>query len=286
MAETLAEATARARRQLAEGGIAEAAREVRLLLGGLLGIEPTAFITGGARPLSAEDTALVTKAIRRRLDREPVYRILGRRPFFRLMLELSSDTLEPRPDTEILVERLLPIAEAVVSRKGACRVLDLGTGTGAIVLALIDMVDGVSGVGTDLSFGALETAARNAQINGIQERFAAVRSDWFAVVDGQFDIIVSNPPYISSAMVETLDAEVRRFDPHLALDGGADGLDAYRKIAAEAKAHLLDGGVVAFEIGYDQKTDVTNLMKAHGMSLLEATQDLAGKDRVLIFQPV
>lgn len=286
VAETLSQAIARIRRELTEAGIDDAAREARLLLGGLLDLEGTAFITGGERVLRDDEMALVADAVRRRMKREPVYRILGRRPFFRLVLALSPDTLEPRPDTEILVERLIPMAEAVVALKGTCRVLDLGTGTGAIALALADMVPGVMATGADLSAGALETAMRNAHVHEIQDRFVTVQSDWFSAIDGRFDIVVSNPPYISSAVVDALDDEVRHFDPRLALDGGADGLDAYRAIAGGAREHLTDGGVVAFEIGYDQRADVTALMSAHGFHLLEASKDLAGQDRVLIFQPV
>lgn len=280
---TLADALTGARRRLSEGGIEDAAREARLLVGGLLGLAPAALISQEARALTGEEAALIEGALARRLDREPVYRILGQRPFFGLILTLSPDTLEPRPDTEILVERLIPLARDVVAAKGECRLLDLGTGTGAICLALIEAVPGVHGTGTDISAGALETARRNAHLNGLSDRFETVESDWFAAVGGGYDIIVSNPPYIRSMVVEDLAEEVRRFDPRRALDGGEDGLDAYRRIAEGALPHLDEGGAVAFEIGFDQKEAVTELMAGKGFRLVEAASDLGGNDRVLVF---
>ncbi|MBD9374974.1 peptide chain release factor N(5)-glutamine methyltransferase [Rhizobium sp. ARZ01] len=280
---TVSDALADARRRLVGGGIADAARETRLLVGGLLELEPAALISGGARVLTQAELELLETALVRRLAREPVYRILGSRPFFGLTLTLSPDTLEPRSDTEILVERLMPRARAIVADKGTCGVLDLGTGTGAICLALIDAVPGVVGTGTDISPGALETARANAQLNGLADRFDSVESDWFSAVDGTFDIIVSNPPYIRSDVVDGLADEVRQFDPRRALDGGDDGLTAYRAIARKAADHLAPAGIVGLEIGYDQKEPVAALMSGRGFRLLEAAPDLGGNDRVLIF---
>lgn len=280
---TVADALADVRRRLVEGGVADAAHEARLLVGGLLKLEPAALISGGARTLTGSELALLASAVVRRLDREPVHRILGRRAFFDLVLTLSPDTLEPRPDTENLVERLIPRAQKIVADRGICRVLDLGTGTGAICLALVQAVPGVVGTGTDISPGAVETARANARLNGLADRFDAVESDWFAAIDGAFDIIVSNPPYIPSLVVEGLEDEVRRFDPRRALDGGRDGLDAYRAIASGAAGHLAPGGFVGLEIGYDQKEQVAALMGAQGFRLLEAVLDLGGNDRALVF---
>lgn len=281
---TLAETLAAARDRFAGAGVAEPSRDARLLIGGILGLTPTALLTEGARQLTGAECEAVEQAIRRRLQREPIHRILGHRAFSRLELVLSPETLEPRPDTEILVERLVPLAQAIVARTGGCRILDLGTGTGAICLALLDLVPGATGVGVDISAGALETARRNADLNGLGGRFEAVESDWFAAVRGRFDIIVSNPPYIVRVVMGMLDDEVRLYDPSLALDGGEDGLDAYRAIAAEAADHLRDQGYVAFEIGYDQKESVTSIMQESGYRLVEAAQDLGGNDRVLVFE--
>ena len=280
---TLAGALAAARRRLSEAGIADAARDARVLIAGILAVPPTAFVTDGARLLTALEEEAIDAALRRRLAREPVHRILGRRAFSRLDLVLSPETLEPRPDTEILVDTLAPYAETILAETGRCRILDLGTGTGAICLALLDLVAGATGVGADLSPGALETARRNANINGIADRFEVVESDWFAAVTGPFDIIVSNPPYIVRSVIGTLDDEVRLHDPVLALDGGEDGLDAYRAIAAGAGDHLRDNGLVAFEIGYDQKDQVTTIMRENGFARIEAVQDFGGRDRVLVF---
>ena len=279
---TLAGALAAARRRLSEAGIADAAQDARLLIAGLLRLSSTAFVIDGARPLDPSEQALIDDALTRRAAREPVHRILGHRAFSRLDLMLSPETLEPRPDTEILVDTLVPYAQRMVAG-GGCRILDLGTGTGAICLALLDLVPGTTGVGADCSAGALETARRNADINGVADRFEAVESDWFAAVTGAFDIIVSNPPYIVRSVVGTLDEDVRLYDPILALDGGEDGLDAYRAIAAGASVHLRENGLVAYEIGYDQRETVTAIMRENGFARIEAAQDLGGNDRVLVF---
>ncbi|WP_313522337.1 peptide chain release factor N(5)-glutamine methyltransferase [Shinella sp.] len=280
---TLAEVLAAARRQLADAGIADAAQDARALVSGILKLSSTAIFTDGARVLDDAEQSAVSAAIARRVAREPVHRILGRRAFSRLDLALSPETLEPRPDTEVLVDTLVPYAQKIVAETGGCRILDLGTGTGAICLALLDLVPGATGVGADLSAGALETACRNADLNGVADRFEAVESDWFAGVTGAFDIIVSNPPYIVRSVVAMLDDEVRLFDPILALDGGEDGLDAYRAIAAGAGDHLRENGLVAYEIGYDQKDAVTAIMRENGFARIEAVTDLGGNDRALVF---
>nr|WP_298104315.1 peptide chain release factor N(5)-glutamine methyltransferase [uncultured Shinella sp.] len=280
---TLAEVLAAARRQLADAGIADAAYDARTLISGILDLSSTALLVESTRALTADEQAAIAAAIARRAAREPVHRILGRRAFSRLDLSLSPETLEPRPDTEVLVDMLVPYAQKFVAKTGGCRILDLGTGTGAICLALLDLVPGATGVGADLSAGALETARHNADINGVADRFEAVESDWFAAVTGAFDIIVSNPPYIVRSVVGALDDEVRLFDPILALDGGEDGLDAYRAIAAGVGAHLREDGLVAYEIGYDQKDTVTAIMREKGFARIEAAADLGGNDRALVF---
>lgn len=280
---TLAEALAAARRRLSEAGIADAAHDARLLIAGLLKLPSTAFVIDGARLLDPSEKAAIDEALARREAREPVHRILGHRAFSRLDLVLSPETLEPRPDTEILVDALVPHARKIVAEKGACRILDLGTGTGAICLALLDLVPGTAGLGADYSPGALETARRNADINGVADSFETVESDWFSAVTGAFDIIVSNPPYIVRSVVGTLEEDVRLYDPILALDGGEDGLDAYRAIAAGAGDHLRENGLVAYEIGYDQKETVTAIMRENGFARIEAVQDFGGNDRVLVF---
>lgn len=160
----------------------------------------------------------------------------------------------------------------------------MGTGTGAICLALLKECPEVTGIGSDISDDALETAARNAARNDLGARFEAIRSDWFEKISGRFDIIVSNPPYIKTDIVATLDQEVRIHDPMAALDGGQDGLAPYRLIAADAGRFLVENGIVGVEIGFDQRLDVSAIFASHGFSLLDAVKDYGGNDRVLTFR--
>lgn len=278
------EAILAARRRFADAHIDDAATDARVLIAGLLGLSMTDLVVDDGRILTGEQRDLIDKAVLRRLNHEPVHRILGKREFYGLDLALSPATLEPRPDTEILVEGLLPYLRAMVDAKGAARFLDMGTGTGAIALALLSECPGTAALATDISCDALETAQNNASRHGLEGRFHTLRSDWFAGVHARFDMIVSNPPYITSQVVSELDPEVKLFDPMAALDGGADGLDAYRAIAEGARAHLEPDGIVGLEIGFDQKDSVSALFLMHGFMLLEAKCDHGGKDRVLIFR--
>ncbi len=280
---TLAELLLSARRRLAEAGIEGAMFDARLLVEDLTGTTRTEAITDPDRVIDTDTLSAVDTALARRISGEPVHRILGYREFHGLRLGLSPETLEPRPDTETLVEAVLPLLAEIGERKGTCHVLDLGTGTGAIALALLAATPRARAVGVDVSVDALSTAARNARDLGLSERFSTVRSDWFEAISGRFDVIVSNPPYISSAEIETLQKEVRNFDPLRALDGGADGLDAYRTIAAESARHLEADGVVAVEIGSSQKAEVTDIFLGAGFLMKTALRDLAGNDRVLLF---
>lgn len=272
-----------ARARFEAAGLADAAFEARLLIGGLLGLSATEVFAGGERVLSQAELSRIETAVARRLMREPVHRILGAREFHGLTLALSAETLEPRPDTEILVEAVLPHLRRMAERERPVRLLDLGVGTGAIGLALLKACPDAIALGTDISEDALATAARNAQMNGVAERYETRASDWFSAISGRFHIIVSNPPYIASNVVDELEPEVRNFDPRAALDGGIDGLDAYRAIAADVASHLETDGLVALEIGFDQKEQVTALFAATGFSRLEAAADYGGNDRVLVF---
>src|SRR5690606_26602351 len=180
------------------------------------------------------EVAGLRSAVARRAAGEPVHRIIGRREFYGLELELSQATLEPRPDTEILVDRLIPHLRQIVGSSGTCRVLDLGTGTGAIALALLREVEGTTAVGADISREAVETAMTNAVRNGVAGRFTVIVSNWYSDGNEKFHAIVSIPPYISTQGMSELPREVRDFDPERALHGGADGLEAYRAIAVGA----------------------------------------------------
>ncbi len=280
---TLAALLASAKGAMAESGIEDAALDARVIVEHF---SQTTRADAIARPDLAVDAGVVRsihEAVARRIAGEPVYRILGFREFYGMKLLLSAETLEPRPDTETLVDAVLPHLRQLAASGQECRILDLGTGTGAIALALLGEIPVASAIGVDVSADALATAARNALENGLSDRFEAVRSDWFEKISGRFQAIVSNPPYISSTELETLQREVLGHDPLKALHGGEDGLEAYRAIAGQAGDHLAPGGVVGLEIGHTQKADVVALFEAAGFTLAEARKDLAGRDRALVF---
>ncbi len=280
---TLSDLLREARHQLTEAGIADAALDARLLVEHFSGTTRTDAITDPDRLIDVRTVDDIQAVLARRIAGEPVHRILGFREFYGLRLSLSKETLEPRPDTETLVEAVLPFVRQTVQRKGTCRILDLGTGTGAIALALLSAVPQANAVGADISADALATAARNARDLGLAGRFSTLQSDWFEKISDRYDAIVSNPPYIGVKEIATLQKEVRDFDPRRALDGGADGLDAYRIIAANAAGYLETGGIVAVEIGNTQKKDVTALFDQAGFTRLQAVRDLGGNDRALVF---
>ena len=282
-AATLAHLVRSARTRLAETGAIDAQLDGRVIVEQLTGTTRLDAISRPETPVDADVVANVMQAIERRAAGEPVHRILGAREFYGLRFALSPDTLEPRPDTEALVELALPFAQEVAAAKGSCRILDLGTGTGAIALALLSAVPQASAVLTDISPGALATAEANARALGLETRVETLQSDWFAAVAGMFDLIVSNPPYIPTGDIGALERDVRDFDPHRALDGGPDGLEPYRIISRGASAQLAPGGHVAVEIGAGQKDDVVSLFDAAGFDLAASRHDLGGHERALIF---
>lgn len=273
-----------ARERLAAAGIADPALDSRLIVEHFSGTTRTQAIAEPGQKVGSAALSAVEAGLRRRVAGEPVHRILGYREFYGLRLSLSPETLEPRPDTETLVDAVLPFARVTAERLGECRILDLGTGTGAIALALLGAVPAATATGVDISPDALATAAGNARELGLGERFKALHSNWFEKVSGRYHVIASNPPYIPSRDIGNLQDEVRDFDPHQALDGGADGLDPYRVIAAEAAAFLEAQGKVAVEIGHTQKNEVSGIFAAAGYTLNAAHCDLAGNDRVLVFE--
>ena len=279
---TLNEMMGHLRNAFAVAGVEDPMAEARIIVGGLLGLRRADFITRGDEHLALEDEVRILDASGRRKRGEPPYRILGMRSFYGLEFKLSKDTLEPRPDTEVLVDLVLNLVKG--RKDEPLDILDLGTGTGAICLALLASLPLARGTSTDLAQGALGTARENAALNGLSERFRTVRSDWFENLSGRYDVIVSNPPYIRSDIVPTLDREVREHDPLLALDGGADGLDAYRAIAKGAVTFLNPSGIVAVETGYDQKNAVRKIFEAAGFEQVAAAKDLAGNDRAQAFK--
>ncbi len=281
---SVASALAAARKRLQAAGIDDPLLDARLLIAEVVGFSLTDFVMKPDRPITGEENARIAAMIERRASGEPVHRILGHREFYGLDLLLSKETLEPRPDTEVLVDTLRPVLKEVAAAKGSARILDMGTGTGAICLALLKECPEATGIGSDTSIDALETAAKNAARNGLGKRFETMRSDWFEKISGRFDIIVSNPPYIRTDVVATLDQEVRNHEPMAALDGGQDGLAPYRLIAADADRFLVENGIVGVEIGFDQMLDVSAIFASHGFSLLDAVKDYGGNDRVLTFR--
>lgn len=272
------------KRRLTACGLDDPGLESRILIEHLTGTDRLSAISDPDRTVPADLVARAIAAFDRRAAGEPVHRVLGSREFHGLRLRLSPGTLEPRPDTETLVDAMLPFVSQRVAATGRCSILDLGTGTGAIALALLAAADGAMATGADLSEDALSTARRNAGENGLSARFETCRSDWFKAIFGRYDAIVSNPPYIRSGDIAGLDVEVRGHDPLLALDGGQDGLDAYRVIARDCRHHLQVGGRIGVEIGCDQKSEVIRIFEAVGLLLVSGHKDLGGRDRALIFE--
>ena len=261
----------------------DAATEVRLLAEWAFELSRLELVTKADTPVDPAQIQVFDAAIVRRMAGEPVHRIMGYRDFFGMRLELSEATLEPRPDTEVLVELVLDLIKAAGRENEALEILDLGTGTGAIGLALLTALENANATITDIARNALETAAKNARALGLSGRVTAVEGKWFEPVEGRFDVIISNPPYIPTAVVPTLDIEVREHDPLAALDGGADGLDPYRVIASQAAQHLKPTGLVSVEIGFDQAEEVVSIFEANGFALVELRKDLGGRDRALAF---
>lgn len=265
-------------------GIESPELDARLLIGAALDLDHTGLASQAARRIAGAEAQAIEQLAQRRIVHEPVARILGRKEFWGLDLQLSKATLVPRPDTETVIEAALEIFGTNV-RDRAIRIADIGTGSGAILLALLSEYPNATGVGTDINPAALETAELNARTLGLDDRASFIRCDYAAALSGSFDLIVSNPPYIRTADIATLDRDVRDHDPHLALDGGADGLDAYRVIVPQAAALLGPGGVLIVEVGHDQGARVSELMRATKLTLPRPPKaDLSGIHRAVTGQ--
>jgi release factor glutamine methyltransferase len=273
---TRAEALKELRRSLTEAGFETAALDARLLLLTALGISAIDLITSPDTPLTPDQATTLSAFLRRRLNHEPVARIVGEREFWGLPFRLSPETLVPRPDTETLVETALDL---LPDRQAPLRIVDFGTGSGCILVALLHELPNATGLGVDLSFGALVTARANANDNRVGNRCHFALSRWADAISGGFDLIVSNPPYIASGVIPSLDEEVREHDPRLALDGGLDGLEPYRILLGEAERLLAPGGLLAVEIGYDQAEALSSLAGLHGLEILRIAHDLSGNPR-------
>ena len=268
---------------LASAGVDEPRREARLLLIAALDLTPAALIAEGKTPIG-ERSERLAEFVQRRAHREPFARILGRKEFYGLEFLLNAETLVPRPDTETLVDAVLEHARRRGQDRRPARLIDIGTGTGAILIALLASLPQMTGLGTDLSAKALEGARANADRLLKPGRAAFLCGSWFAGCEEQFDIIASNPPYIPSAAIADLEPEVAHGDPSLALDGGSDGLAAYRALAEAIPPRLSTGGFAAVEIGIDQERQVVDIFMDAGLALIEARVDLGGVVRVLVFE--
>ena len=274
-----------ARRALAEkfaaAGLDSPQLDARILVGHALGLDHAALLAAAERLLSADEDSAIAVLVERRLAHEPVARIVGTKEFWSLDLRIDDATLVPRPETETVVEAALAAIDRRGARARALRIVDLGTGSGAILLALLSELKNAHGIGSDINPRALAVARDNAVRLG-QSNVAFVACDLAAALRGPFDLIVANPPYIASSDIATLAPEVRLFDPRLALDGGADGLNFYRAIAAAAAELLTPDGAVVVEIGAGQAEPVATIFAAAGLVPSPPRPDLHGVPRALI----
>ncbi len=278
MTQTLVALWTRVRRALEAAGVEAPVHEARLLVEAGAGVSRLDIVTDPRREMSPAQTAGVDALTARRAAREPMAHILGRKQFWRLDLVVSADVLIPRPETELVVEAALE----AIAPEAAARVVDLGVGSGAILLAILSERANAFGVGVDSSAGALTVARANAECAGLTDRAKFLGGDWWEGVEGRFDVVVSNPPYIPTADIAGLAPEVARFEPRLALDGGTDGLDAYRAIFEGLGARLSPGGVFVFEIGIGQADNVADLASGYGFSTEAPRRDLSGIARVIV----
>jgi len=274
-----------ARRALAKklhaAGIDCAELDARLLTGAALQLDLTGLITSISRRLATSEALTLDGFARRRIAGEPVARILGWKEFWGLPLKLSASTLVPRPDTETVVEAALEKARGLAPDR-ALRIADIGTGSGAILLALLHELPHAFGIGTDISPEALRTARSNAVNLKLSSRAAFVACDYAAALSDAFDLVVSNPPYVRSSDIAGLATEVRDHDPRPALDGGADGLAAYRALIPQAEALMRPGGALVVEAGHGQSSDIESLMTAAGLTVdCPPKPDLAGVPRAV-----
>ena len=260
-------------RMLEDANFPEAKSDIYLLLDGLFGYSMTDVMVHGDKEVSEEQICLYEDALSRRMQHIPVQHITGKQEFMGLSFHVNEHVLIPRQDTEILVEEVLKNLHDGFS------ILDMCTGSGCIILSLLHYSNECRGTAVDISENAIEVAKQNAQ--ALQKEVTFIQSDLFENVTEKFDMIVSNPPYICSDVIPTLMEEVRLHEPMQALDGMKDGLFFYRKIVEESKSHLIRGGMLFFEIGYDQGVSVPELMKAAGYRDVAVVKDYAGLDRVV-----
>jgi release factor glutamine methyltransferase len=275
---TLVKAWTAAKDRLKDAGIDQPSIDARLMLEVAAGVTRTEIVTDPYRELTEAQVATLDEYLARRARREPVSHIIGRKGFWKILLQVNKNVLTPRPETEVIVDEVLK----AFPEQMPFSMLDLGVGSGTILLAVLAERPAAKGLGVDASDEALAVAKDNAANLDLNTRAAFLHGDWTAGLgDATFDLVVSNPPYIPTAVIETLEPEVRDHEPRLALDGGTDGLDAYRLLAPEILRVLKPGGMFAVEIGYDQSKDVEALFNAAGAQQVRTIKDLSTHDRVV-----
>ena len=275
---TLVKAWTAAKDRLKDAGIDQPSIDARLMLEVAAGVTRTEIVTDPYRELTAEQVATLDAYLARRAKREPVSHIIGRKGFWKILLQVNKNVLTPRPETEVIVDEVLK----AFPEQMPFSMLDLGVGSGTILLAVLAERPAAKGLGVDASDEALAVARDNAANLDLNNRAALMHGDWTAGLgDATFDLVVSNPPYIPTAVIETLEPEVRDHEPRLALDGGADGLEAYRLLAPEILRVLKPGGMFAVEIGYDQAKAVEALFNQAGAQQVRTVKDLSTHDRVV-----
>lgn len=273
---TVADALRAGVARLVGAGVSGAPQDARRLMAFALGLAPDRLTLHLPDPMPDAGLAVWDASLAARIARQPVAQITGQRLFWGRNFRVTPDTLDPRPETEVLVAAALEAPFA--------KMLDLGTGTGCILLSCLADNPMAQGTGTDLSHAALAVARDNAMRLGLTKRATFMCSDWFTAIDGRFDLIVSNPPYIAASEMAALDPDVRNWEPHLALTPGGDGLDAYRAIASGAPARLLSGGRLMVEIGPTQGDVVQVLFQRAGLTDIRVIPDMDGRDRGVIGQ--
>lgn len=276
---TLGDLLDRATDRLSGCGIEGARRDARILLAATLEVPVEVVLGYPERAVGLSCRRRAEAVVERRVRREPVSRILGRREFWGLELALSNDTLDPRPESETLVEAVLSHLD---NRDASLQLLDLGTGTGCLLLALLRELPRAQGFGVDISAAALAVARSNARTLGLAGRSVFACGDWGGALSGAWQVIVSNPPYIIAQEIDALAPEVSRFDPRLALDGGGDGLAAYRELTGDLGRLLAPGGLCALEVGEGQAEAVERILIEAGLTPLERARDLVGRDRCVL----
>jgi release factor glutamine methyltransferase len=266
--------------RLRSAGVESAELDARVLLAHALQWEPARILSATDDPVDLRTRACFAEAIERRVAGEPVARIVGTKEFWSRAFTVSPDVLVPRPETETLVEAVL---QTLQRPDGAYRVLDLGVGSGALLAAILLELPRAHGIGIDRSAAALRVARANLESLGLRARASLIAGDWSAALSSRFDLVVANPPYVASGAMARLPREVRKHDPAVALDGGVDGLAAYRKIISELPCLLAAGGVAVLELGVDQEGEVAALARsAHLLVNKPAQRDLSGRPRALV----